>query len=88
MAYTDSNAGVHLRVFLQDSGANIAAYHNDGGWNYQGTVIGPLRPGRRLAALEWKTGTELRIFYQADDNKVREQAQSEAGAWYTGEYVS
>ncbi|KAI0422584.1 fucose-specific lectin [Xylaria grammica] len=88
VVFSDSRAGVHLRVFLQDSGDSIAAYHNDGAWNYQGTVIGPLRPGRRFAALEWKEGSELRVFYQDDDNKIHEQAQSNAGAWYNGEYES
>ncbi|KAI0503254.1 fucose-specific lectin [Xylaria bambusicola] len=86
VVFRDAQAGVHLRVFLQDSSASIIAYHNDGGWVKQGAVVGPLRPGRRIAALEWREGTELRVFYQADDNKIREQAQSNAGAWYKGEY--
>ncbi|KAI1367966.1 fucose-specific lectin [Xylaria arbuscula] len=83
-----ADTGVSIRVWLQDSSNKIAAYRNDGGWNYEGTVMGPLRPGRSISSLEWKNGKELRIFYHADDGKIREKAQTQAGAWYEGEYVS
>ncbi|KAI0206090.1 fucose-specific lectin [Astrocystis sublimbata] len=87
-AWCDSNAGRHLRIYVQDPSGKISAYQNDGGWMPMGPVLGPLRPGRRVAALEWKTGAEQRIFYQADDGKIREEAQDEGGAWFQGEYVS
>ncbi|KAI0531640.1 fucose-specific lectin [Xylaria digitata] len=87
VAWFDSS--VHQRVYLQNSNDNIFEYEWDtanGEWSSKGHVIGPLRPGRHVAALEWKTGTELRVYYQDDDGKVREQAKSNEGPWYTGEF--
>ncbi|KAI1356759.1 fucose-specific lectin [Xylaria sp. FL0043] len=92
VVWRDSNSGVHLRVYVQDSTARIAVYQNDGGWKSQGTIqgtnLGTLRPGRRIAALEWKDGAEQRLYYQADDNKVREEGQTNGESWHAGEYVS
>ncbi|KAF2966505.1 hypothetical protein GQX73_g7044 [Xylaria multiplex] len=89
VAWFDSSA--HQRVYLHDSSGNITEYEwntANNEWTSKGPVIGPLTFGRHIAALEWKTGTELRVFYQDDDNTIREQAKSDEGEWYPGELVA
>ncbi|KAI1129238.1 fucose-specific lectin [Nemania abortiva] len=82
------NSDVNVRVFFQDSSQNIIAYKWEGEWSLDSTVIGPLRTGRRISALEWNVGDSLRVFYQADDNRIREQSQTEGGPWTDGGFVS
>ncbi|KAI0548120.1 fucose-specific lectin [Xylaria curta] len=86
-----SDTRIHQRVYLQDSSENIVEYEWDTAnteWSDKGRVVGPLRPGRSIAALAWRTGAELRVYYQDDDNKIREEAKSNEGAWYQGEFVA
>ncbi|KAI1355815.1 fucose-specific lectin [Xylaria sp. FL0043] len=81
-------SGAPVRVYFQDPGASIAEFKHNQTWGYDSTVVGPLRPGRRISALEWGSGAELRVYYQADDNKIREMARSNGGPWEAGEFVS
>ncbi|KAI0428598.1 fucose-specific lectin [Xylaria sp. FL1042] len=80
--------GAPVHVFFQDPDANISEFKHVQTWGYASTVVGPLRPGRRISALQWESGAELRVYYQANDNKIREMACSNGSQWYTGEFVS
>ncbi|KAI1295934.1 fucose-specific lectin [Xylaria venustula] len=80
--------GAPLRVYFQDTSNSIVEFKHDQTWSHDSTVIRSLRPGRRLAALQWETGAELRLYYQGDDNRICEVARSEDAEWYPGEFVS
>jgi len=75
-------------VYCQDARKNIVAYKWSGEWSSDGTVIGPLLLGRLSSALEWNAGSDLRFFYQADDDKICEECQSSDEAWFMGSFVS
>ena len=79
------SGGHEVRVYFQDAGENIAAYKWSKAWRSDGTLIGPLRPGSIFSALEWKTGRELRLYYQADDDMIHEQCQTKT--WFKGSFV-
>jgi len=82
------NSGPQLRVYSQDARKNIVAYKWSGGWSSDGTVIGPLKFGNLFSALEWNTGSDLRLYYQADDVEIREQCQSGDEVWFRGAFIS
>ncbi|KAI0846452.1 fungal fucose-specific lectin-domain-containing protein [Daldinia vernicosa] len=78
----------HIRVYCQDGKNNIVTYKSDNGWRSNSKVIGPLGPGRHTSALEWGNGSDVKLYHQADDDKIYEHVQSNGKDWHQGDFVS
>jgi hypothetical protein len=76
-----------IRVYCQDARRNISAYKHDGGWSYDGIVVGPLQAGVLSSVIQWNSGNNLRLYYQSDCDDIWEECQDSDESWVTGSFV-
>ncbi|KIJ39831.1 hypothetical protein M422DRAFT_257432 [Sphaerobolus stellatus SS14] len=85
--YGDSNGGVHLRVYCQESGSNsIKEIANDGSW-FRAATLPAAASGSSIAAVAylWKS-LELRVYCQTEDGSIKENALTDNSGWFVGEF--
>ena len=83
------SSGVQLRIYWLDAKKHVSGYKWSGGWSAVNSVVGPLRLGAPLSVIEWNTGSNLRFYFQAVDDNVREVCQdSGSDLWTVGSLVA
>ncbi|KAL7265850.1 hypothetical protein RUND412_011622 [Rhizina undulata] len=86
--FTDGN-GLHLRVYYQDINGNIKeSFWDQGtGWNLRGNgLVVKAKLNSPIAVVSWASGTQIRVYYLNDQNRVSEKVYSggAAGQWTDG----
>lgn len=80
-------AGVHIRVYYQESGTTtVRELGNDGSW-YNGalSISGAAGPTGLAAVAYWfQNETQLRVYYQAQDLSLKEYGYNEGSKWFQG----
>jgi hypothetical protein len=75
---------VELQVYYRNLKGQVVFTRNTGSW-INPIVIEPLGPGYNFAALEWKNGSLLRLYYQQFSGVITELCSDDAGkSWFPG----
>lgn len=85
---TDGNP--KLRVYYQFQGGDVCGESwQNGAWRgWTEMVVGPVRASVNLSALQYGGMENVRVYYQADDLRMREQCQDANHVlWYEGNFM-
>nr|UWK20224.1 fucose-specific lectin [Trichoderma stromaticum] len=71
-SWIGSGTGVQLRLYWQDPHGLLRGYKWSGGWESTGS-LNPLKVGTHISAINWNSGSSIRVYYQADDGSISEE---------------
>ncbi|KAK6334558.1 hypothetical protein TWF730_003772 [Orbilia blumenaviensis] len=77
----------HVRVYFQDSQGGVReSRHDDGRWAGGDTnsILFVAKLGTPLAAINWNSGAEIRIYYLSPDDHLQEYCYSAGHGWSHG----
>ncbi|KAL7268053.1 hypothetical protein RUND412_009337 [Rhizina undulata] len=84
--FTDGN-GFHLRVYYQDINGNIKeSFWDQGtGWNLRSNgLVVKAKLNSPIAVVSWASGTQIRVYYLNEQDRVCEKLYSGGAAWTDG----
>lgn len=72
-SWDSSRDGLQLRLFWQDRYGLLRGYKWSGSWESTGSIdLVPV--GTHVSATNWNTGCSIKLYYQADDGSILEEA--------------
>lgn len=84
-AWSSPHMGIQIRIYWLDKEKHLAEVAWSGGWHKAKQVV--YMGNSQFSAVQWKDGTNVRVYYQGSDRRVLEKCYSNSGDWYNGSQV-